>query len=75
MILLCGFEKWKLGIRFTAEARDSPLLHSVPTGSGVYASFAIGYRGSFSPESSVEVKNSWSYTFASLPHLHCLLLK
>jgi hypothetical protein len=56
---------WTAGIRFLAGAKDSSLLHSIQTDSGVYlASCLMGARGALcggeadhSPPSGAKVKN------------------
>jgi hypothetical protein len=66
---------------------ELPLHHLVPTGSGTHpASYTMGTRyfslrvkcpgreADHSPPSSVEVKNTWSYTYTTPIRLHSVVL-
>jgi hypothetical protein len=59
-----------IGVRLPAEAENCSLHHRVQTVSGIhsatYLSLGVkrpGCEADYSPPSSAEVKNAWSYTF------------
>jgi hypothetical protein len=71
------------GVRFQAGAKDFSLLRNLQTGSETHpASYSIGWGSSFpvikrsgrecdhSPQSSIEINDSWGYTFTPRIRLH-----